>query len=315
MHRRRRRIESPGSETRESITWVSVLPQNGHFMRRQFEINRRPGTCGVSARTLARTWASAVSSAGASSTSAMRCASSSHSSSVKPRVVIAGLPRRMPEVTNGFSGSLGIAFLLTVMCARRQRRLGVLAGDLLGAQVDQEHVAVGAAGHDAQAAFLQHASTARAHCRAPAAGSAGSRLPSASPNATALAAMTCISGPPCKPGKHRGVDGLLVLGVAEDDAAARPAQRLVRRAGDEVRDADRRRIDAGGDQPGVVRHVHHQLRAHAVGDRAKALPVDHARIRRRAGDDELRLVLVREALRRVVVDELGFRMRVRRRRR
>jgi hypothetical protein len=25
---------------------------------------------------------------------------------------------RMPEVTNGFSGSFGMAFLLTVMCAR-----------------------------------------------------------------------------------------------------------------------------------------------------------------------------------------------------
>ena len=46
--------------------------------------------------------------------------SSSHSISVKPRVVIAGLPMRMPDVTNGFSGSLGIAFLLTVMCARRR---------------------------------------------------------------------------------------------------------------------------------------------------------------------------------------------------
>jgi hypothetical protein len=32
--RRRRRIESPGSVTRESITWVSVLPQKGHFIGR-----------------------------------------------------------------------------------------------------------------------------------------------------------------------------------------------------------------------------------------------------------------------------------------
>jgi hypothetical protein len=30
--RRRRRMEAPGSETRESITCVSVWPQNGHFM-------------------------------------------------------------------------------------------------------------------------------------------------------------------------------------------------------------------------------------------------------------------------------------------
>ena len=37
------------------------------------------------------------------------------SSSFRPRVVAAGVPTRMPEVTNGFSGSLGMAFLLTVM--------------------------------------------------------------------------------------------------------------------------------------------------------------------------------------------------------
>ena len=48
-------------------------------------------------------------------------------------------------------------------------------------------------------------------------------------------------------------------------------------------------IDAGGDEPGVVRHVDHQERADRVGDRAKALPVDDPRIRRCAGDDELRL--------------------------
>ena len=34
---------------------------------------------------------------------------------LEPRVVIAGEPRRIPDVTNGFSGSCGMAFLLTVM--------------------------------------------------------------------------------------------------------------------------------------------------------------------------------------------------------
>ena len=38
--------------------------------------------------------------------------------SLKPRVVMAGEPRRTPLVTKGFSGSFGIAFLFTVMCAR-----------------------------------------------------------------------------------------------------------------------------------------------------------------------------------------------------
>ncbi len=37
------------------------------------------------------------------------------SASLKPREVTAGVPTRMPEVTKGFSGSLGMAFLLTVI--------------------------------------------------------------------------------------------------------------------------------------------------------------------------------------------------------
>jgi hypothetical protein len=52
-----------------------------------------------------------------------------------------GVPMRMPLVTIGFSGSLGMAFLLMVMWAR-PARLGFLAGDALGAQVHQHHVAL-----------------------------------------------------------------------------------------------------------------------------------------------------------------------------
>ena len=52
---------------------------------------------------------------------------------------------------------------------------------------------------------------------------------SASPNATALAAMTCISGPPCWPGKTAELIFRQFLVVAEHEAAARAAQGLVRR--------------------------------------------------------------------------------------
>ena len=45
-------------------------------------------------------------------------ASSVASASLKPRRVMAGEPMRRPEVTNGERGSLGTAFLLTVMWAR-----------------------------------------------------------------------------------------------------------------------------------------------------------------------------------------------------
>ena len=249
----------------------------------------------------------AASSCGASSTSAMRCAELlalelAEAARGDRRASRCGCR----DVTNGFSGSFGIAFLLTVMCARAERRLGVLAGDLLRAQVDQEHVGVGAAGHDAQAALLQHL---RQHARVLEhlllvdLEVARQRFP----NATALAAITCISGPPCRPGNTAELIAFSCSRVGEDEAAARAAQRLVRGAGDEVGDADRasdRRPAAI--EAGVVRHVDHQQRADAVGDRAKALPVDHARIRRRAGDDQLGLVLVREPLGRVVVDELGL---------
>ena len=155
---------SPSSDTRESMTAVSSDLQNGHFMARATRPSRtgtprcapRPAYTGKrrhSARACSRTRATFASSCGASSTSAIRFASCSASSSLKPRVVIAGVPMRMPLVTVGFCGSFGMAFLLTVMCARPEHGLGVLAGDALRAQVDQEQVAVGAAGDDAHAAL------------------------------------------------------------------------------------------------------------------------------------------------------------------
>lgn len=46
--------------------------------------------------------------------------------------LIAGEPMRMPEVTNGFSGSLGMAFLLTVICARPKAASAALPVMALG---------------------------------------------------------------------------------------------------------------------------------------------------------------------------------------
>ena len=48
-------------------------------------------------------------------TSAIQPASSRTSASPKPRVVTAGVPIRIPEVTNGERGSFGTEFLFTVM--------------------------------------------------------------------------------------------------------------------------------------------------------------------------------------------------------
>ena len=72
-----------------------------------------------------------------------------------PRVVSAGVPSRMPLVTNGDCGSSGIVFLLTVIPACVEQLLRRLAGEPLGPQVDQHQVGVGAAGDDGEAALDQ----------------------------------------------------------------------------------------------------------------------------------------------------------------
>src|SRR5262249_45259025 len=76
------------------------------------------GNCAQRALTCSATRMTFFSSAGRPSTSAMRWASGVACGVPNPRVVIAGEPMRTPLVTAGFSGSLGIAFLFTVMCAR-----------------------------------------------------------------------------------------------------------------------------------------------------------------------------------------------------
>ena len=53
-------------------------------------------------------------------------------------------------------------------------------------------------------------------------------------------------------------------------------------------------MDAAGDEPGEMRHVHHEVGADLVGNRAKAGKIDETRIGRTAGDDNLRPVLPRE---------------------
>ena len=90
--------------------------------------------------------------------------------------------------------------------------------------------------------------------------------------------------------------------LGQDHAAARAAQSLVRGSGDEVGDADRAGVIARRDQTGIVRHVHEQVGADAVGDGAEAFPVDDQRISGSTGHDHLRLVLVGQFLHLVVID-------------
>ena len=65
----------------------------------------------------------------------------------------------------------------------------------------------------------------------------------------------------------------------------------------------RAREQVGGDQPGEMRHVDHEIRADLVGHPADAGEVDEARIGRTAGDDQLRLLRPRQAFQLVVVQQ------------
>ena len=71
--------------------------------------------------TRTRAWSLAPSSVGASSTRAMMSATSRISSSRKPRVVRAGLPRRMPLVMKGERGSKGMVLRLAVILTSSRR--------------------------------------------------------------------------------------------------------------------------------------------------------------------------------------------------
>ena len=71
-----------------------------------------------------------------------------YSSGPKPRVVVAGVPTRIPEAVLGGSGSKGMAFLLTVMPTSSRSGSASLAGDPERRDVDEHQVVVGAAGDD-----------------------------------------------------------------------------------------------------------------------------------------------------------------------
>jgi len=60
-------------------------------------------------------------------TASITSATSSMSFSTMPRVVIAGVPRRMPEAWNGERVSNGTVFLLQVMLARSRVSCAFLA--------------------------------------------------------------------------------------------------------------------------------------------------------------------------------------------
>ena len=182
--------------------------------------------------------------------------------------------------------------------------LGLLAVELRLAQVDEHQVHVGPA--------RQHVDT-----RAGGEQFLGQRLGTGHGAALALAEELglgdaeghCLARddvlerPALLAGEDGRVDRLGVLLAAQDDSAARAAQRLVHRRGDDVGVGHRARVLARGDQAGEVGHVDDEVGADRVGDRAEPLEVQEARVCAPAGEDQLRPALVGDALDLVHVDE------------
>ena len=117
--------------------------------------------------------------------------------------------------------------------------------------------------------------------------------------------MTCISGPPCRPGNTAE---LIFLAMASSSVSTMPprgpAQRLVGGGGDDMGVAERGRVLARRDQPGEMRHVDEQHRADLVADRAEAGEIEVARVGRAAGDDHLRPMLLGKPLDLVEIDQM-----------
>ena len=105
-------------------------------------------------------------------------------------------------------------------------------------------------------------------------------------------------------GKYRTVECLGVFRAAHGDATPRTAEGLVGGARDEVGDRHGIVVDARGDEPRIVGHVDHQLRADFPGDLGEPAVRNLTGIRARAGDDQLRLVLPRQARDLVEVEQL-----------
>ena len=99
--------------------------------------------------------------------------------------------------------------------------------------------------------------------------------------------------PTLRVGEHRTVDVPAMLLRAEDERAARPPQRLVRRAGHDGRVGQRRRVCARSHQPGYVRHVHHEHGAHLFRYLREPREIYRPGVRRVSRHDDLRSDLPR----------------------
>ena len=164
-----------------------------------------------------------------------------------------------------------------------------LAGEPRFREIEQKQVVVRAAGHNVVAHFpelLAHRAAVSHNgvdvfavfVRAGFLGGDG------------LARDHVLERPALRAGEHGTVHLLRKLRLTEDHAAARPAQRFVRRGRDDVGETERRRVIPCRDETRDVRHIHHKVCAHAFGDVREAREIDDAAVRRSARENELRLI-------------------------
>ena len=108
-------------------------------------------------------------------------------------------------------------------------------------------------------------------------------------------------------GENGGVERFFVSVVAaQNHAAAWAAQGFVGGGGNEVSVRHGVGVFAGGNQAGIVCHIHKQIRAHFVGDFAEFRPVNFQGIGGGAGHNHFGFVLKREAFHFGVVEHFVF---------
>ena len=148
--------------------------------------------------TSPRTFAMTASFSGSLSTSSIHAAICTMRSSFAPRVVMAGVPRRKPEVWKAERVSNGTMFLLMVMSAATSAfsaTLPVRSGYFVRRSTNIEWLSVPPL-TIAKPRFVSSSASTAAFFFTCLAYSLNSGF-RASPNATALAAITCSRGPPC----------------------------------------------------------------------------------------------------------------------
>ena len=171
--------------------------------------------------------------------------------------------------------------------------LGRFAGDLLRPQVGEAEMVVGAARHDVDAALhqlIRHGGGVCLHLR----GIGLEPRPQRLAEGDGLGGDDMHQGAALKAGEDGRVDLLRdVLVIAQDHAAARAAQRLVRGGRHDMRMGQGGGMDAARHQTRDMGHVDMQIGADFVRDGAERGPVPFAAIGGAARQDQLRLMLKR----------------------